>query len=459
MRAHRLSRLSPALLGASFGLAAMALSASALAECPASAGDCAPLLENGRSGARVDLVILGDGYTDAERDKFYSDAQNAVTAFFVSDTYGEYEPVFNAYALFTPSAESGADHPASGVLVDTAFDAEYDYNGISYLLVANYTAVLSEVNQRFPEKDLTLLLVNDTAYGGSGGQVAIISLHSDSSEIGRHELGHTLANLADEYTAPYPGFPDGDPEPNVATADHLDPVKWDMWLTPGVEIPTPDSAAVGPHDPIGAFEGARYKETGVFRPAPKCIMRELNVTFCPVCAEAMVKSFHELSLLIDDPLPASPSSIPAKSATTFSVTVPALTNLMFTWSVDGNVIAATGPTFNLTPAAISLADGNHTVELTVTDATPLVRNDPMAVLKETHVWDVAVDSSLDPPTGAGGSGGAGGTGSGGDGGSGGGQQDDGSCDCRAAGAPLPAPPAWLLAGLMPLALAARRRKR
>lgn len=452
MKTKRSSRL----FAAATALAAASVPFSALAACPPEAGDCQQLLENGSLGARIDLVILGDGYTEAEKDKFYGDAQAAVAGMLDSEMYSSYKPVFNAYALFTPSAQSGADNPSEGLSVDTAFDASYDTNGIFYLLAVNYAKVLKELNDRFPEKDMAVVLVNDTEYGGSGGQVAVFSLDSNSVEIGRHELGHTFANLADEYTAPYPGFPDGDPEPNVATADHLDPVKWEMWLTPGVAVPTPDSAANADHDPIGAFEGARYKETGVFRPAPNCIMRELNVAFCPVCAEAMVKSFSELSLLIDAPVPASPAAIPAEGATPFTATIPALSNLTFTWTVDGQMVPEAGPVLALDPSALGLADGPHKVDLTVYDATPLVRNDPTGVMKETFTWDVAVDSSLPPiggSGGAGGGGGGGGTGGGGSGGSG-----DGPCGCRAAGETSGTPAGWLLLGLAPFVARLRRRR-
>ncbi|MEZ4315039.1 MAG: M64 family metallopeptidase [Polyangiaceae bacterium] len=317
------------------GLTLAGLTSTANAACPAAAGDCKELASTGSLGARIDLVILGDGYTEAEKDKFYSDAQKVSEGLLGSETYGAYAPVFNSWALFTPSAESGADDPSAGKFVSTAFDASYDTSGIDYLLAVNYSKALSEVNKRFPEKDVTLCIVNATAYGGSGGPVAVVSLHQSSLEIARHELGHTLAGLADEYTAPYPGYPDGDPEPNVASAAHLDPLKWASWLTPGVSIPTPISDAKSDHDPIGAYEGARYKETGVFRPAPDCLMRALDVTFCPVCSEAMVLEFSRLSLLIDAPSPASPGAIPGEGASVFSATIPALADLMITWSIDG----------------------------------------------------------------------------------------------------------------------------
>ncbi|MBK8254910.1 MAG: hypothetical protein IPK82_19905 [Polyangiaceae bacterium] len=432
--AERSASLKKALGGVVF--AASLLTASVVrADCPPAAGECKQLVDNGSLGARIDLVIMGDGYTAGEKDKFFADAQVAADGILKSETYGDYAPVFNVFAMYTPSAQSGADDPSAGVFVDTAFDGTYDTSGIDYLISINYGKALQELNTRFPEKDVALCLVNAAAYGGSGGPVAVVSLDANSLEVARHELGHTLAGLADEYTAPYPGYPDGDPEPNVALESNLDPVKWSMWLTPGVAIPTPISAANGDHDPIGAYEGARYKATGVFRPAPNCLMRELEITFCPVCSEAMVLEFSKLSLLIDAPTPASPITIPVKGVSTFSATLPALSNLMPSWKVDGNPVDGTTASLALDPEKLGLADGVHTVELAVYDATPKVRNDPQSVMTEVYTWDVTVDGTLPPNPGTGGGAGAGVGGSGGGGGSGGvGNGNDViTCGCRTAG--------------------------
>jgi hypothetical protein len=471
MRAARFLAAAGALAAAS----SAALPALAGA-CPPDAGDCQNLVQSGSTGASIDLVVVGDGYTMAEHDKFFQDAQKAAQGLMDSEMYGSYKAVFNAWLLYTPSAQSGADDPSAGVMVDTAFDSTYDTAGISYLLSVNTAKVNAEVNKRFPEADVVLCVVNAEPYGGSGGPIAVVSTNVDSLEIARHELGHTLAGLADEYTTPYPGYPDGDSEPNVAAKEHLDPVKWQAWLTPGVMIPTSIADKKSDHDPVGAFEGARYKTTGVFRPTADCIMRELNHTFCQVCAEAMVKQFSKLSLLIDAPSPASPGSIAAEGATTFSATIPALDNLMITWSIDGKQAQGSGSSLQVDPKALGLADGPHKVTLDVYDATPLVRSDPDGVMKETFTWDVSVDSKV-PPTGAGGSGGAAGAGVGGGttsaGGSGGAgamggattggaggngdTTDETICTCRAAGRGEGAPTTWLLLGAAPVAAALRRR--
>ncbi|MFO0592124.1 MAG: M64 family metallopeptidase [Polyangiaceae bacterium] len=445
-------------LACAIALAAAAILAPArpafAGACPAEAGDCSELATAGSTAASIDFVIVGDGYTAAERDKFFADAQTAADGILGSETYGAYKPVFNAWALFTPSQDSGADDPSAGVSVSTAFDASYDTNGIDYLLAVNDGKVHQEINKRFPEADLVLCIVNAKPYGGSGGSVAVVSLDGNSLEIARHEIGHTIAGLADEYTAPYPGFPDGDPEPNVASAAHLDPVKWSSWLTDGVAIPTPIADKKGDHDPVGAFEGARYKTTGVFRPTPNCLMRELNHTFCQVCAQAMVIGFSKLSLLIDAPSPALDAAIPGKGATSFSATIPALSDLMITWTIDGNPAVGTGGTLAVDPSALGLADGPHAIGLAVYDATALVRDDPDGVMKEAITWNITVDSNLPPIGGEGGAGGSTSTSSGGTGGT----KNEGDCGCQTPGSSGAGASPWLAVAAAALAMRLGRRR-
>ncbi len=395
------------LVAAGAALAIGGASFAAGAACPPTAGDCEALLETGPPGGRVDFAIVGDGYTAAERDLFYQDAASLVATLSAAGTYGDYAPAFNVWALFVPSAESGADDPATSTMVDTAFDATFGAFGVDYLVVVNDGAVFSEIVGRLPEFDVPICVVNASKYGGSGGPVAVVTTNVDAPDILLHELGHTFGGLTDEYEWPYPGYPPGDPEPNAALLENLSPLKWQAWVTPGTAIPTPDSAIVGDLDPIGAFEGARYLETGIFRPAPICLMRELDKDFCPVCSEAMVLGFSELSSLVDDVTPGEGAAIPAVGATEFTLAAPALADLSFTWAVDGAPLPATGLSASVDPSALGLADGPHQIVVVAEDETPLVRVDPDGLMSETFTRQFVVDSTLPPVgSGAGGSGGA-----------------------------------------------------
>ena len=185
---------------------------------------------NGSPANRVDLVILGDGYTDAQGDKFLGDAAGVFEDFFSISPLSEYQNFYNLYMLGTASAQSGSDHPPyeancnyydptccgdpemqqdplQGQMVNTAFDSRFCAYYIHRLLVADESKVFAAAGA-IPDWDQIILLVNDSTYGGSGGSdLAVVSMHSLAVQVAQHEYGHSFVNLADEYTSPYPGYP------------------------------------------------------------------------------------------------------------------------------------------------------------------------------------------------------------------------------------------------------------
>lgn len=359
---------------------------------PVAKGVLYPLHTGGTAAAAVDLVIVGDGFTALEEAAFVAYARAAAQDLLGQPPYAEHATLFNVHALFVASAESGADHPARQHEVDTAFATTYGYAGIERLAVADDAAVLVAVGAALPAFDLAVVLVNDGAYGGSGGPVPVASLHRNAIAILRHELGHNLAQLADEYTAPYPGFPLGDAEPNVASAAHLTPLKWQAWVLPQTPVPTPPEHATGDHTPLGAYEGARYQATGMFRPAPHCLMRSLDKAMCPVCAEALALALAAATQTVraSQP-PGAEVSCQLPDCPTFSLTLAALPHLRVRWWRDGKLLAE-GATFQ--PGAGHI--GSYLLVAEVEDRTPTVRSDPQGVLRESRAWQVQVEPAHVP---------------------------------------------------------------
>ena len=73
------------------------------------------------------------------------------------------------------------------------------------LAVENYgrTRMNDLKNKYMKYADYSVLIVNSNVYGGSGGEFCVASLNTSSLEMMLHELGHTVADLGDEYwTAP-----------------------------------------------------------------------------------------------------------------------------------------------------------------------------------------------------------------------------------------------------------------
>lgn len=377
--------------GGSWKLALPALAAALSAAGPALAQHSLDmLLESGPPENRVDLVMMGDGYTLEELGLFADDADEALEHLFAGAPYAEYRPLFNIARIDTVSAESGADHPSQDHWVDTFFGCAFDCAGLERLICCDSGAIFAAAAVTYPAYDVILLLVNDDEYGGSGGQVAITSVNVWAFDVPPHEFGHTFAGLGDEYEDPYPGFVFADIYPNVSPTADGDLLKWRYWVEEGTPLPTPDSAAVDDHHPVGAYEGACYQPTGLFRPAPDCLMRSLGKTLCPVCAEAMVLSFWASVEPIDSYEPQDPDlSAAAGDVLEFSVEPvrPEPDTMITAWLVDGEELLVTGQEQLALPVEC-LASGSHEVTVLVRDATPLVIADEEGLLSAGVSWTV-----------------------------------------------------------------------
>src|ERR1700752_2358336 len=77
----------------------------------ASAEPVETIINNGNSANRVDIAILGDGYTSGEMQKYRDDVQNLMTRFFNESPFNEYRNFFNVHRIDVVSSQSGADHP------------------------------------------------------------------------------------------------------------------------------------------------------------------------------------------------------------------------------------------------------------------------------------------------------------------------------------------------------------
>jgi IgA Peptidase M64/Carbohydrate binding module (family 6) len=351
---------------------------------------------------RVDIVILGDGYTadDLSSGKYASAVETLLARVFEQEPYAEYQRFFNVSRIDVTSNQSGADHPSHGTYRDTALGATYECSGIERLICVDFGAVNRVLARSIDDpnaRDIIILLVNDTEYGGWGGSLAVASTHPDSVEIALHELGHSFAFLVDEYGGPPPPSCSlFDPsEANATTETRRDFIKWKDWIDPTTAIPTMDVSAALP----GLYEGARYCDRGMFRPTFNSKMRTLGVPFEQVNVEAHVKRIYNLVSPIDAVSP-EPGVVQVHQGDTisFSVSAPSpLTHGMdVAWSVDGTR-AGSGPVFGF--AGSDFSPGPHTLTVTVADSTPLVRNDPAGVLRASETWSVEVLASGPRPFG------------------------------------------------------------
>lgn len=327
--------------------------------------DVETIKNEGPNGKRINVVILGDGYIDAELDQFESDANDFVTALFSQSPFSAYSSYFNVHIIKVISNESGANHPGTATdessynvpvsEVDNFFGSTYDGFGSHRLLYAPNTAlVMTVLSTNFPEYDQALILVNAPYYGGSGGEFPVSSTGEDADEIAIHEMGHSLVDLKDEY---YPG--DLLAEEGINMTQETDPalVRWNNWV---------GAAGVGVYPYCSTGSCASWN-----RPHQTCKMRYLGFPFCAVCTEGIIEKIHDLVSPIDEFSPNNTvvenPSFPLQFDLTLNTPMP--NSLESSWTLN-----ASNFNNNVTTISIEeneLIEGTNTLTAVITDNSNL----------------------------------------------------------------------------------------
>jgi hypothetical protein len=297
--------------------------------------------EHGDPAVKADLLILGDGYTADETDKYHTDVRRAAEALFTTEPFASRKTDFNVWAIDTPSAHSGIPRPRSGIFYRTPLGASYNsFDSERYILSLDDRA-WRDIAAAAPY-DFVLILVNERKYGGGGIYGLYSTAAADSTfnpYLVVHEFGHHFAGLGDEYytsDTAYEEFNEGrvEPwEPNITALNDPEQLKWRRLSTDDTPLPTPwnksafeeQSRAIqqrrrelraegAPEEAlerlfteerelltkmlgderyaghVGAFEGAMYEARGLYRPTADCIMFTRDeVGFCPVCRQAIAR--------------------------------------------------------------------------------------------------------------------------------------------------------------------------
>ena len=303
----------------------------------------APVITIQKTGdpeTKVDFLILGDGYTAAEKAKFEADARRLTETLFSTSPFKENRRKFNVWALCPPAAESGISRPSTGQYRDNPIGATYDAFGSErYVLTFDNRSLRRAA--AFAPYEFIEVLVNNRTYGGGGIFNLYSTVASDnafSNYVFVHEFGHHFAGLADEYytssVAYGPSTEKVEPwEPNVTALLDVSTLKWRTLVSPfanATPIPTPwqkeefekysreiqarrvqlrkekrpeeEMEALFREElaheqemfktekhfgQVGAFEGAMYEARGYYRPEVDCIMFSRTDHFCKVCRRAI----------------------------------------------------------------------------------------------------------------------------------------------------------------------------
>ncbi len=302
--------------------------------------------ESGDPAIKVDLLLMADGYTAAERDDFIAKAEELTDVLFATTPFKERKDDFNVWAVIPPAAQSGISRPSTNTFRDSPIGATYDaFRSERYILTFDNKS-MRRIASSAPY-DFIEILTNTDTYGGGGiyGLFSTAAANSDwAAYLFVHEFGHHFAGLADEYYTSSVKYEPPDEiiepyEPNVTALLDPENLKWKKHVLPNTPLPTewpkkeferhsiayqqvrmkmraanvPEAEMnqlfvdnqvfvetlfenSGQKGVVGAFEGGNYQAEGIYRSEQNCIMFTRTEAFCVVCAEAIEKVIDEYTL-------------------------------------------------------------------------------------------------------------------------------------------------------------------
>jgi len=325
----------------------------------------------GATGEGVHLVVLGDGYREDQQDKFREHVETVIERMRSDVGMKTHFSAWNVHMVETPSVDSGSDDTTDRDVRDTVYNTGYYCAGVRRLICGDSSKIYGVAISEYPNFDQILVLVNDSRYGGSGGHIAIAS--SESIEIALHEMGHSVANLADEYVDQYvantslPVFTEGT-YANVSKSADPTKVPWRHWLT-SESAATLDESSMQ----VGVYEGAFYQAKGYYRPTQNSLMRSYLGKLGPVNSEQWALSVYTKANPVWDISPVSRElTVSAGEVVDFSVQPMFDSSVQSVqWSLDSRVIPDSGT--ERPSISLSFPPGEFNVSLSVRDISGLIR--------------------------------------------------------------------------------------
>lgn len=361
-------------------------------------GDVSAIVQNGPTAEKLDIAVIGDGYTAAELDHFHTDAQESWNALLGVEPYTSHADLFNVWAVDAVSAESGVSgDPDQSVVRDTALDSYFWCNGTERLLCVD-TAKVESYAAYAPEADLVIVIANSAKYGGAGynqvqsglGYDGIATHSGDNAQSGMvavHETGHSLGKLADEYAytdQEYTGPETTEANTSIHPAAEMEArgTKWHHWLGES----TPDGGV------IGTFEGAAYHTRGIYRPSENSLMRSLgSAEFNLVGREAMIAGFYRHASVL---VAGTARAATLTGTDEVTVRVPELSgeaSVAVRWYLDGRELRRLRGDTSVRVARILDEDdrGTHRLTARATVETDAVRDPAVRDgLTEAYTWRI-----------------------------------------------------------------------
>ena len=328
------------------------------------------LRDGGPFETALDIVFVSEGYTEAELPSYRAAVADIVAGLEARSDYG---PIFDRITINRVDVRSRESFLYAGGNTDTAFDIEVKPDGLIWFKSQDG---LEEARSRlFPVRaDVSVVIVNTSVPSGGGYAENVIVFGFANVpyavDVVGHELGHALFNLDDEYS-PTDGCDRAvQLGPNISRSAERAELPWRVLVDDDVPLPTPSDPA-GPHAArVGAFEGARYCETGLFRSSLRCNMNGLG-ELCPVCRCSMQSVLCELdaraSCTIEDVC--APRLVPPGEGGRVTVTGA----VEGTGTLSGEAAMSVGPDGTDWQLTLATEDGGTTGTLDYFTVTAFVR--------------------------------------------------------------------------------------
>ena len=269
------------------------------------------LLINGNPQDKFDLLVLAEGFTLKEQQKFFDAAAALTESLFLYSPFKNLKNSFNVRATFTAPPTNCKKTQQDECSPNSVFEVSANALGMARYVLSERIWRINDAAMA-SHYDGIVILLNSSEYGASGiySTYSIIpAFNEHAAFLLLHELGHSLAGLADEYFTGESGYSESqnivEPyEPNITALLPGSPLKWSSHVRAETPIPTPwhhqqylDSqrgdyswlASESFRTEVGAFKGANYNSEKFYRPTLNCLMFQNTGDngFCPVCSHAI----------------------------------------------------------------------------------------------------------------------------------------------------------------------------
>ena len=318
-------------------------------------------------------VITGDGFTADEQQDLLRASINMAGSVTGAPELARHAKILNVHVLTAVSIDSGVTTAGAPQTLRTAFDAILGCADVARVACVNWDKVYAALLSEHAPFDEVAVILNTSVYAGSGAnEGVVVSRNVYAPAIVLHEMGHSMAGLADEYVdqvaanAFVPGYREGQ-FPNVTTSTDPARIPWKHWFTDSAHLPA------GPGDKgVGRFEGAFYSASGFYRPKQDSIMRTLEGAVGEVNAEAWLRAIYRAVPPVSAAYPAQRVVAgPAGATVEFELVSPWPPELMAVrWFVDGLEVDQARGAYRY---ELHADGGPHEVRVSIEDCSGSIR--------------------------------------------------------------------------------------